>query len=337
MNSVITPFPDDEPSDTSLARIKLSKDLFEMIATAHPMEVRYVVDAYYQRQDDRIARAGQMRAIDQRKDDGPKSHNLLGWMFDHEQALEHQLKLALGKFAKKHEIGRWMMDEIYGIGPVIAAGLICHIDLHNGHKVRGCMCGGESCAGHRITSVGHIWSYAGLAPGVTWNKGEKRPWNADLKVLAYKIGESFVKVQNKEGAFYGQKFAERKRLEIQKNDLGQNIQAAQAKNYDRSTEAWAWANGCYPAGICERMAPLDLQGRAQLLKTERLKPGEGQPMLAPAHVHARARRWVVKLFLSHLFEKWYGLEFGEAPPEIYAIAQQGHAHKIPVPAPRKAS
>jgi hypothetical protein len=35
----------------------------------------------------------------------------------------------------------------------------------------------------KAPTAGHIWRYAGLDPTVRWNKGEKRPWNAGLKVL----------------------------------------------------------------------------------------------------------------------------------------------------------
>ena len=53
---------------------------------------------------------------------------------------------------------------------------------------------------------------AGLDPTVTWGKGERRPWNAELKVLCWKLGDSFVKVSNKEGALYGRIYRERKAL-----------------------------------------------------------------------------------------------------------------------------
>lgn len=56
-------------------------------------------------------------------------------------------------------------NSIHGIGPVISAGLLAHIDIH------------------RAVTVGHIWRFAGLDPSVKWLKKTKRPWNAGLKVL----------------------------------------------------------------------------------------------------------------------------------------------------------
>jgi hypothetical protein len=59
--------------------------------------------------------------------------------------------------------------------------------------------------------------------------------------------------------------------------------------------------------------------------------GNGIPMLPPAHIDARARRWGVKLFLSHMFEVMYIEHNGKMPPEAYILTQPGHNRKIPVP------
>ena len=55
-------------------------------------------------------------------------------------------------------------------------------------------------------------------------------------------------------------------------------------------------------------------------------------MIPPAHVHARARRWTVKLFLSHFFEVMYKVENGgTAPAEPFVLSMDNHNRKIPVP------
>jgi hypothetical protein len=51
-------------------------------------------------------------------------------------------------------------------------------------------------------------------------------------------------------------------------------------------------------------------------------------MLPPAHVHARARRWVVKLFLSHFHAEWFQKHYGKPAPLPYAIDILKHAHLI---------
>ena len=56
-----------------------------------------------------------------------------------------------------------------------------------------------------------------------------------------------------------------------------------------------------------------------------------QGKLPPAHIQARAKRYAVKIFLSHLFSVWYELDRGKLPPKPYAIAILNHAHEIPIP------
>ena len=51
-------------------------------------------------------------------------------------------------------------------------------------------------------------------------------------------------------------------------------------------------------------------------------------MLLQAQILARARRWTIKLFVSHLHEYWYSMHYGEPPAKPYAIAILGHAHHI---------
>jgi hypothetical protein len=54
------------------------------------------------------------------------------------------------------------------------------------------------------------------------------------------------------------------------------------------------------------------------------------PELTKGHIDARARRKVVKRFLSHLFVKWYELEGLEAPmPYIHTVG--GHTHYVSPP------
>ena len=157
----------------------------------------------------------------------------------------------------------------------------------------------EHCGRKRIETVGHIWGFAGLDPTVTWGKGEKRPWNASLKTLCWKIGESFVKVSGNPKAFYGTVYKQRKELETARNERGEYADQAKAmlerKRFGKDTQARAH----YEAG-----------------------------RLPPAHIHARAKRYAVKLFLAHYFEVGYTLATGHAPPMPYPIAIQGHAHKI---------
>jgi len=280
-------------------------------------EVRFLVDAYYMMQAQRIRCLAQSRTL---RENG-EPHDVLRWLTEQSASLENQVGRALGRYAESDPIGEWCLAQI-GIGPIIAAGLLAHIQIRpwkcalagtldeEGKRLKACRSGkphGEHCKrGDILNTAGALWSFAGLDPSKTWEKGQKRPWNAALKTLCWKMGESFVKVSGNQGALYGRLYAERKRLEIERNARGefkeQAAKALAAKKYRGDTVA----KKAYESGT-----------------------------LPPAHLHARAKRYAVKIFLAHLHEVWYRHETGQAPPKPYAIAILGHADYIAPPALRE--
>lgn len=118
------------------------------------------------------------------------------------EILENQTERGLKAYAQSQKLGRWAMSN-YGVGPVIAAGMLAHIDITKA-KYAGC-----------------IYNFAGLNPTQVWAKGEKRPYNAKLKTLCYKLGQSFKFVSNYPDAFYGKIYKQRKAYEVQKNERGE--------------------------------------------------------------------------------------------------------------------
>jgi hypothetical protein len=137
---------------------------------------------------------------------------------------------------------------------------------------------------------------------VEWKKGQKRPWNARLKRLCWLIGECFVKVSNNPNDFYGHLYRQRKAYETQKNESGEYAEQARLRlekfRIGRDTEAYKY----YSAGL-----------------------------LPPAHIHERAKRWTVKLFLSAYHEVAYFVHYGVLPPLPYPIVHLGHVHYLGVP------
>lgn len=129
-----------------------------------------------------------------------------------------------------------------------------------------------------------------------------RPWNARLKVLCYKIGESFVKVQNKPTDVYGKVYAERKKKEHEQNTrrefADQAAKILSSKKFRDDTKA----KSAYEKGL-----------------------------LPDGHIHARARRRAVKLFLSHFHEVAFFLAYGKLSPAPYAIQHLGHVHRLYAP------
>ena len=157
----------------------------------------------------------------------------------------------------------------------------------------------------KAPTVGHIWRFAGLDPTRKWQKGEKRPWNASLKRLCWIMEESFVKVSGNEKDIYGKIYLQRKEYEKQRNDSGQLADQA----HERIARDKA----------AKRKLDPDL---VKLLESGRL------PQMA---LHERAKRYAVKLFLSHWFEEAYRTHYGKEPPKPYPIAHLGHAHRVAGP------
>lgn len=306
--------------------VKLTKDLKAAVKTMTLNEARFLWDSYYQTQENRLRAGGQIRSV---KDE---PHEVLRWVSNNAESLENQIASALETFAAEQPMGQWAMS-VCGIGPVLAAGLIAHIDIT------------------KAPTVGHIWRFAGLDATVIWqgtddclrwvkaNGGatdeliaraathfgkapetvrkfattdargkaikltdnslakslSRRPHNAALKVICWKIGESFVKVKANETDVYGKLYEQRKAYESAKNEAGDY--AAQA------------------AAILKARP-----GHAQkaIYQTGKLPPGQ---------LHARAKRYAVKQFLSDWHAEAYRKHFKTEPPKPYPIAILGHAHQ----------
>jgi hypothetical protein len=100
---------------------------------------------------------------------------------------------------------------------------------------------------------------------------------------------------------YGHYYLERKAIETEANEAGEYAaQAAQcAERVGRNTDAYkAYSQGKLP----------------------------------PAHIHSRAKRWAVKLFLAHWHWVAYECEHGAPPPKPYIIeTDPRHTHIVKPP------
>jgi hypothetical protein len=257
---------------------KLAKEVKSAGALLDREQARFLVDLYYRFQEHRIALNNQSRSLAAAE----KPDDVVQHFAVQMGALERQMVGVLDRWTEASEVGRWSRG-IVGIGPIIAAGFLAHIDIA------------------RARSVGNIWRFAGLDPTVTWEKGQRRPWNASLKLLCWKTGDSFVKVSGRPNAYYGQVYRERKELEVARNLAG----------YFAETAA-------------ETLAKKNIRDRAT---RETYEAGR----LPDGRIDLRARRYAVKRFLSHWHEVAHWEHFGYAPPNPWVIEHGGHVHKIPVP------
>jgi hypothetical protein len=269
---------ESEPTlEELIAATRLTRDLKKSATLLSADQSRYLVDLYYTLQKLRIGAAAQVRSAQD------ESNILIGWTKDMYEKLELDVKGALEQYAKSQIPGQWALS-VKGIGPVIAAGLLAHIDIT------------------KTATAGALWRFAGYDPTVKWEKKTKRPWNARLKVLGWKIGQSFVKSSGRDGSFYGPLYRDRKLYEMEKNARKEYAEQAarilQEKNIGKETDAYRY----YSMG-----------------------------QLPPAHIQARAERYAVKIFLSHVHAVMYEVYYGHPAPRPYALAHLEHVHMIEIP------
>lgn len=321
----------------------MSKDLKKAEVQIDSRQARFLVDTYYMIQEKRKRVGNQISAL-QKLGEPTESLELF---FGINSQLEDFLRKMLDNFTDRHPMGEWMRG-IIGIGPVLSAGILAHIQIDRTH-----------CRGS-------IHRYAGLDPSLKWVSSTNAsafvkkelglddrdqvtnehllkaaafcgqnvetltgkameygdgditaaslakaictcPYNAKLKKLCFLIGKSFVYSCNHPDSFYGRLYLQKKEeLQEQNEALKFKDEALRkAAMVGKSTEAYVY----YSDG-----------------------------KLPPAHIFARAKRWTVKMFLNHLYEVWYKIEYGEEPPlpypMVYPVDGVLHVHKIDPPMPR---
>lgn len=304
---------------------------------ANHHEARVLVDLYYTTQEMRKRLANQVLAVERGVDAG-ESHEMADFLLAQVTTIEDNARAWLGTYAAQHALWPWFAA-VHGIGPVLAAGLIAHL---------GCKPVPQT--------VGHWWRFAGLDPNQKWNSsaeiakdwaalegsveerarvlavrygrrqetvirdattnyktGEEKqltkataiaslariPYNRPLKTLCWKIGDSFMHLGDRQDAFYARLYRERKAIEVERNMSGGR------------------------AGL----AATTLAAKPNHADKESYQAGQ----LPKGRVDLMARRWTVKIFLSHLHHVWWMLENGTEPPVPYAIGVRQHAHYIRPP------
>lgn len=275
---------------------RLTRDQVNAAKNISRREVRYLVDYYYICQEDRKRAKSQVRALEQ----FGEPNELVQYLADQAEVLESQVKRMLDKYVEKDPVASWISD-LYGFGPVLSAGFVAHLDIT------------------MAPTAGHFWAFAGLDPTKTWEKGKKRPWNAKLRVLSWKAGQCMMKFSNREDCYYGQIYKKAKEYYFQKNEAGDY--SAQAKS--------ELVSGKYKERIVKASSQDGEEVTEETFKRAKFYLEQGK--LPPAHIDARARRYAVKMFLSHLHEVWYKFHYKTNPPRPFALEILGHAHKIEPP------
>ena len=264
-------------------------------------EINFLLDLYEELQRQRVRQNNRIKAHERER---PEENPLEAMIWTHGQInlLEKQIKTIIQSFLEAHPMA-WFFDQIKGVTGFTAARLLCSLDVH------------------KAKNVGGFWRYAGIDPSSTWSKKCARPWNPKVKLACWKIGNQLVK---SEGGCYRAIYDERKAYEWNKNLEGKNVEIAQkmTKVFDPNTLAYSWYSGEFDVekvkrALLERTLPGILTCTAK-------KRSDGLPMLPPAQIHARARRYMVKVLLAHLHYRWHEQEFGRPPTRPLVLSHFGH-------------
>ena len=186
------------------------------------------------------------------------------------------------------------LSKIYGIDLLLAAEVIGGFEW--------ALKPGETIATHfKVPS--QMWAFAGLNVNPKTGKppkrvgGKKLTFCAPLRsILIGRVGPSFVR-QSSEKSSYRRFYVEAKKKEYAKLRR-QGIKIVPASKL-----------------------PVDKRGKRY----------EPEGIISEGHVHNRAVRLTVKLFVSHLWEKCRELEGLPAGPQAYAFQVLGHSLEVYIP------
>jgi len=336
------------PTDSAVPDVfvLLSQDLRDAAATMGPKEARYLMDLYYQCQEIRKRAREQVRSMEKE----PEPHKILQFVYSVFSRLEARIHLAMDLYSDSRLVGRWSKLN-YGIGPVLAGGLMAHLEIE------------------KAPTVGHIWRFCGLDPTVEWlgtDRGE-----ALVRELVAAGGWSTREVTEDElfcvAAEVNRKAGNLRKLAVDE-ELGivtpQSLAAAVARRpYSHRCHVLCWKLGesfknfsshpeCFYGELYiqrrdqERVWNEQLRFKDQadrkLYGDAKHKPTQigrntvaytyySQGKLPPSRIVLRSERWAVKIFLAHWHYIEYLDHFGKEPPKPYVLTLPGHSRPLPIP------
>lgn len=279
----------------------LNKDIKEACQNLGKREIIFLVNLYYDIQEQRIGMGSRVREMLKIEEPGV----LYDFLFNSMESFELRIKQGLTHYIKKSDspVIAWLMS-ICGIAEIFTSGLMAHLDINEDATL-------QDEEGNYIKVVGRnpssFWKYAGYVPGQRRQRGVKLNYNPALKRLCHLIGESFVKFQNNKKDFYGKIYAQYKQKLIERNENLEFKEAAEQAlkdfDYNKNTDA-------YKAYI---------QGK-----------------LPKLHIHNRATRYTVKLFLCHLHQVMYYFKYNKAPKLPYILIHPDYPeHQTLIDIPNK--
>jgi len=275
--------------------------------------LKLLVKMYYKVQRERVGMGQRITDFKKFYPEAEAELTALSDVFEASESIEKKILKKVKPMVKDFEIYSLWLKHVRGIAEILAAGLISGIKTAS-----------------RFPNVSKLWHYCGyhvVAGEAPRRKvGARVDWSPFLRTTCWKIGESFVRA----GKYYRKAYEAFKAEEEEKNKVPRLIPVEKSA-------------GKVPVDgrIRELAKKKDKTGRTVYVideivirKLKREGIGEVDVLLTPRHVHERAKRKTVKLFLAHLWIVWRELE-GLEVPKPYVNAILGHSNYIKPPMPKE--
>lgn len=293
-----------------MAKAKVQKETTKAAASD---ALRTMVDQYDGLQRQRIAASNRADAIRSGKDKGDAA--MYESLSERMKDLEGEIASGFKAEVKDHPMGGWLLA-VRGIGPTMAAKVIGFIgDIE------------------RFSTASKLWRYAGL--GVVPRCNECNAW---IDEIATDTGSYFPDVCQSCGSTDHRMVAERMirgrkahfdpRFKTMLHNLAEGLIRANSPYRQIYDDAYEYYMNNRPEWAvcqdCELPVPQCKDPEKHGKPSYRSIRGKGW---STGRVHLAARRKMVKIFLSHVFEAWRRIE--RLPlPELYVFAVLGHTDRL---------
>jgi len=278
---------------------------------------KLLVGTYYSLQKERIQTGNRISAL-VRDDIVPESdaEYLHDFMADKLMSAEEEIRSEMARWVRERPIWNYFLEDVKGVGPVIAAGIIASIGSESEKY-------GKSI--ERFDTISSLWAYAGLHTYEVDAKSGKRWFTSEY------AAREFIKP-------FAQQYVDR-------SDKKTDVEA----EITRLLKGYCWGDDITVERVAAKRKAGQIANWNSFLKTLCWKIGESfvrcggryrdifddakhadtikHPDYSKGHIHARAKRKATKIFLSHLWEKWREME-GLPVREPYVIEKLGHTSKI---------
>jgi Transposase IS116/IS110/IS902 family len=292
--------------------------------------VRNMVEIYYDSQQFRMRTVSRLKKSSNDESFKEICEETIAVYLKQETRIAARLKTEM----QSHIMSQWLYAN-YGIGPILAAGLVAYVDEIE-----------------RFGTVSKLWKYAGMSTIDVCQDCGKRiiedgARGAWILHLADRLFEQSQKNKDKKKKMTHSECIEKATSRVclcpnpTKKTMADRRVIGQMLEYNPK-----FKNLCFLIGdqfIRQMRSPyrkkfdeykLDYSTRPDLkaeIEERKRAPKDENDKFAvkgTARVHSMARRKAVKLFLSHFWQTWREV-LGLPAPEPYAIAHLGHVDKIP--------